>query len=87
MTRSDSLGNLEAYIADALNSDATPKEVYDAIVNTTKEEIVYNKRCLERSENLLLLLKCNLSALYDKDVNGNWYKGKSTSEDVWNRND
>ena len=87
MTRSDSLGNLEAYIADALNSDATPKEVYDAIVNTTKEEIVYHKRCLERSENLLLLLKGNLSALYDKDVNGDWYGGEDkiiSREDVWN---
>ena len=40
------------------------------IINTVKEEIMYHKRSLSRSENLLLLLKGNLSALYDKDVNG-----------------
>ena len=48
---------------------------------------MYHKRSLSRSENLLLLLKGNLSALYDKDVNGNWYKGEDkivSREDVWN---
>ena len=81
-----SLKLLKEMVDDSIqHTDATPKEVYDAIVNTTKEEIVYHKRCLERSENLLLLLKGNLSALYDKDVNGKWYKGETSTEDVWNR--
>ena len=85
--RSESLGMLEAYITDAINSDATPKEVYDTLINTVKEEIMYHKRSLSRSENLLLLLKGYLSALYDKDVNGDWYGGKDkivSREDVWN---
>ena len=44
--RSESLGMLEAYITDAINSDATPKEVYDTLINTVKEEIKYHKRVL-----------------------------------------
>lgn len=62
-----SLGHLEAWVTDALNSNATPKEVYDTLVNTVEGEIEYHKRSLARSENLLLLLKGNLSALYSTD--------------------
>ncbi len=65
--KQNSLGNLEAWLNDALNSDATSKEVYDSIIMTVKDEIEYHKRCLKRSEDLLVMLKGNLSALYDTD--------------------
>ena len=35
----ESLGHLEAWLNDALNSGATSKEVYDTIANTIKDEI------------------------------------------------
>ena len=65
--RENSLGHLEAWLNDALNSDASSKEVYDSIIMTVKGEVEYHKRCLKRSEDLLVMLKGNLSALYDAD--------------------
>ena len=66
--KQDSLGHLEAWLNDALHSDATSKEVYDSIVNTIKDEIEYHKRCLKRSQDLLVMVKGNISALYDTDT-------------------
>ena len=68
MTKENSLGHLEAWLNDALHSDATSKDVYDSIVNTIKDEIEYHKRCLKRSQDLLVMVKGNISALYDTDV-------------------
>ena len=68
MTKENSLGHLEAWLNDALHSDATSKDVYDSIVNTIKDEIEYHKRCLKRSQDLLLMVKGNTSALYDTET-------------------
>ena len=68
MTKENSLGHLEAWLNDALHSDATSKDVYDSIVNTIKDEIEYHKRCLKRSQDLLLMVKGNMSALYDTET-------------------
>ena len=65
--KTDSLGHLEAWITDALNSSASSKEVYDTIVNTIKEEIEYHERYLKRSKDLLLMIKGNLSAISDAE--------------------
>ena len=59
----ESLGHLEAWLNDALNSGATSKEVYDTIANTIQDEIKYHEKCLKRSQELLLMVKGNLSAL------------------------
>ena len=67
INRETSIGNLEAWLNDAINSDATSKEVYDSLILTVKDEIEYHRRCLKRSEDLLVMLKGNLSALYDTD--------------------
>ena len=65
--KENSLGHLEAWLNDALHSDASSKEVYQSIVNTVNDEIEYHRRCLKRSEDLMVMLKGNLSALYDAD--------------------
>ena len=66
--KENSLGHLEAWLNDAIHSDSTSKEVYDTIVNTIKDEIEYHKRCLKRSQDLLVMVKGNISALYDTDT-------------------
>ena len=63
--KQNSLGHLEAWLNDALHSDATSKDVYDSIINTIKDEIEYHERCLKRSQDLLVMVKGNISALYD----------------------
>ena len=68
MTKENSLGHLEAWLNDALHSDATSKDVYDSIVNTIKDEFEYHKRCLKRSQDLLVMVKGNISALYDTET-------------------
>ena len=65
--KQNSLGHLEAWLNDALHSDATSKDVYDSIINTIKDEIEYHERCLKRSQDLLVMVKGNISALYDTD--------------------
>ena len=82
--RENSLGHLEAWLNDALNSDATSKEVYDSLIMTVKDEIEYHKRCLKRSEDLLVMLKGNLSALYDTDP-WNPIKGDEPFEETLER--
>jgi hypothetical protein len=72
----ESLGHLEAYITDALNSEASSKDVYDTIVNTIKGEIEYHKKCLERSQDLLLMLKGNLS-----EIDGDPWNNFSSAEE------
>ena len=64
--KQNSLGHLEAWLNDALHSDATSKDVYDSIVNTIKDEIEYHERCLKRSQDLLIMVK-GKSALLDID--------------------
>ena len=66
--KQNSLGHLEAWLNDALHSDATSKDVYDSIINTIKDEIEYHKRWLKRSQDLLVMVKGNISALYDTDT-------------------
>ena len=82
--RENSLGHLEAWLNDALNSDASSKEVYDSIIMTVKGEVEYHKRCLKRSEDLLVMLKGNLSALYDADP-WNPIKGDEPFEETLER--
>ena len=65
--KENSLGHLEAWLNDAVNSDASSKEVYDSLIMTVKGEIEYHERCLKRSQDLMVMLKGNLSALYDVD--------------------
>ena len=65
--KDNSLGHLEAWLNDALHSDATSKEVYDSLILTVRDEIEYHKKCLKRSQDLLVMLKGNLSALYETD--------------------
>tara|TARA_B100000287_G_scaffold68045_1_gene59598 strand:- start:680 stop:1009 length:330 start_codon:yes stop_codon:yes gene_type:complete len=85
--QSETLGHLEAWLTDAINSETTSKDVYDTLINTVKTEIKYHRECQKRAENLLLLLKGNLSALYDKEVNGDWYgqQGDETFEETLQR--
>ena len=63
----NTLEHLEAWVQQCLSSNATPKEIYDSIVKIVKEESQYHKDHHDRAQDLVLLLKGNLSALYDLD--------------------
>ena len=58
--KSYSLGMLEEWIEDALNSDATPQEIYDTIVHTIQRSANYHRACLNHSAKLLSLLEDNV---------------------------
>ncbi len=73
--KQESLGHLEAWLNDALHSDATSKEVYDSIVTTITDEIAYHQKCLKRSKDLLLMVKGNLSAITDVKEGDYWNGG------------
>ena len=52
-----SLKQLGEFVEDAINSNATPQEVRDSIVNTVREQINYHLNCVERASEFLALLK------------------------------
>ena len=58
--KSYSLAMLEEWIEDALNSDATPQEIYDTIVHTIQRSANYHRACLNHSAKLLSLLEDNV---------------------------
>ena len=51
-----SLKQLGELVEDAINSNATPQEVRDSIVNTVREQIDYHLNCVERASEFLALL-------------------------------
>jgi hypothetical protein len=51
-----SLENLQNWVHDAMNSDASPHEIYSAIREAVREEYYYHKDCLSRATGLLELL-------------------------------
>ena len=82
----NTLEHLEAWVHECLSSDASPKEIYDSIVKTVKDEAKYHKESQKRAENLLLMLKGNLSALYDREedpIAGKVDMGGPIVEDSW----
>ena len=64
--------SLRLALKEALDSDATPKEIYDEIVNTLQSEIKEGKRAAD----LLLYVKGNLSALYSIDKETAYWNGE-----------
>ena len=52
-----SLKQLGEFVDDAINSEATPKEVRDSIVNTVREQIDYHLKCIDKASEFLALLK------------------------------
>ena len=48
-----SLEKLGEFIQDALQTEATPTEIYDTIVNTLKKEIKYHDVCKKQAEDVL----------------------------------
>ena len=52
-----SLNQLKEMVDDAINSEATPQEVRDSIVNTVREQIDYHLKCIDKASEFLALLK------------------------------
>ena len=52
-----SLSNLNDWISDALNTEATPEEIYATIVNCVERDVEYHDACVKQAKQLLSLLK------------------------------
>ena len=52
-----SLKLLKEMVDDSINSEATPKEIRDSIVNTVRDQIEYHLKCVDRASEFLALLK------------------------------
>ena len=67
-----SLNNLQEWLEDALESEASPEEVYDCIVHTIHRKVIYHQKCAKDAQEVLDLLsyKRNLpkNVLAFKDV-------------------
>jgi len=57
--KSYSLSNLEEWMSDVVDSDASPEEIYESIVETVKKNMRFHKACYDSSVKLLGLLKGN----------------------------
>jgi len=64
--KSYSLSNLEEWMSDVLDSDSSPDEIYESIVDTVKKNMRFHKACYDSSVRLLGLLKGNTNlAVHD----------------------
>jgi hypothetical protein len=54
-----SLEKLQEWVHDAMNSDASPHEIYSAIREAVREDYYYHKDCISRAYELLALLNGN----------------------------
>ena len=52
-----SLQNLKDWVNDAIESECTPKEIYDSIIDTVKENRKYHNACYDDGTKLLSLLR------------------------------
>ena len=69
--------NIKLALCEALNSNATPKEIYDEIVNILESEVKEGKRAAD----LLLFVKGNLSALYSTNEETAYWNGELEGEE------
>jgi len=67
-----SLEKLSEFISDALQSEATPTEIYNTIITTLKKEVEYHDVCKKQAQDILDLMQnkddtnLNLDKLYGK---------------------
>ena len=54
-----SLDKLQEWVHDAMNSDASPQEIYSAIREAVREDYYYHKDCISRAGELLAFLNGN----------------------------
>ena len=52
-----SLQELEVWVREAVEADCTPKEIYDSIITTVKNNMKYHRACYRDSVKLLSLLR------------------------------
>tara|TARA_B100001250_G_scaffold3220_1_gene2749 strand:+ start:183 stop:494 length:312 start_codon:yes stop_codon:yes gene_type:complete len=76
-----SLNNLKEWLEDALESEASPEEVYDCIVHTIHRKVIYHQKCAKDAQEVLNLLSYKRSlpknVVEFKDVTDDkmeWYK-------------
>ena len=52
-----SLEKLSEFISDALQSEATPTEIYSTIITTLKKEVDYHDVCRKQAQDILDLMQ------------------------------
>ena len=52
-----SLQEVDTWVRESLEADCTPKEIYDSIVDTVKNNMKYHRACYRDSVKLLSLLR------------------------------
>ncbi len=65
-----SLQQLEEWIEDAMESEATPQEIYNTIIHAVEKSAIYHRACLNHSSRLLSLLEDNIVVNVDDKIEG-----------------
>ena len=80
-----SLEQLDNWVNDALNcEDLAPQDIYNTIIKCVDESVEYHKKYLDKSIELLSLLKGNRSVNFDENVSE---ATKEDWEDFWNESE
>ena len=85
-----SLTNLQEWIEDALYSEATPEEIYDCIVHTIQRRVIYHKKCMNDSQELLNLIdkvRSSSSTRPDNVVSISDAQSREDWDDFWKSED
>ena len=85
-----SLTNLQEWIEDALYSEPTPEEIYDCIVHTIQRRVIYHKKCMNDSQELLNLIdkvRSSSSTRPDNVVSISDAQSREDWDDFWKSED
>lgn len=77
-----SLEKLSEFISDALQSEATPTEIYSTITTTLKREVEYHDVCRRQAQDILDLMQDNNDTNLDLDQFYNQNLVSSAYDDV-----
>jgi hypothetical protein len=79
-----SLEKLQEWVHDAMNSDASPHEIYSAIREAVCEEYYYHKDCISRASGLLELLSGHRPVKDTSILQCNKDDKSPECQDAWN---
>jgi antitoxin component of MazEF toxin-antitoxin module len=77
-----SLEKLQDWVHDAMNSDASPHEIYSAIREAVREDYYYHKDCISRASGLLELLSGHRPVKSDDSKNWDAWEETYYPEEV-----
>ncbi len=77
------LQELDMSIRNTMESECTPQEIYDTVINGIKQSMRYHKACYDDSVRLLALFRANSNPNIQVHYTGSDNNSTYTEKDYW----